>query len=204
MDALTLAHIVFGGLALGSAAIALFSTKGQKTHRTVGKVYCLSMLGVFLTAIPMAIRTNNLFLFLIALFSFYMAFAGWRFALNRSGKASRVDWMAVGIMIFSGLGMLALAVFYSISGNSLAVVLLVFGGLAVGLGGQNLSVFKSASAVGRVRISRHLTMMMGGTIAVITAVLVVNVDWGPDWVWWILPTAVITPFIVRENRRLLA
>ena len=31
--------------------------------------------------------------------------------------------------------------------------------------------------------------MMAGTIAVITAVLVVNVNTEPEWVWRVLPTA---------------
>ena len=42
-------------------------------------------------------------------------------------------------------------------------------------------------AVGKERIARHLTNMLGGTIAVITAALVVNAPPGPEWIWWILP-----------------
>jgi hypothetical protein len=38
--------------------------------------------------------------------------------------------------------------------------------------------------------------MMGGTIAVITAVLVVNVDIESVWIRWVLPTALITPIII--------
>ncbi|MDA9034932.1 hypothetical protein N9H74_05455 [Hyphomicrobiales bacterium] len=34
--------------------------------------------------------------------------------------------------------------------------------------------------------------MMGGTIAVITASLVVNPPFKPEWVWWTLPTVLIT------------
>jgi len=45
--------------------------------------------------------------------------------------------------------------------------------------------------------------MMDGTIAVITAVLVVNVDIEPVWIWWVLPTALIVPFIVWWNRKVL-
>ena len=45
--------------------------------------------------------------------------------------------------------------------------------------------------------------MMGGTIAVITAVLVVNVELEPIWIWWVLPTALITPVIFWWNRKIL-
>ena len=45
--------------------------------------------------------------------------------------------------------------------------------------------------------------MMGGTIAVITAVLVVNVNIEPVLIWWVLPTALITPVIFWWNVKVL-
>ena len=51
------------------------------------------------------IITSNIFLFLIAIFSFYLAFAGMRFARNRKGVATILDWIAICLMIFSGIGM---------------------------------------------------------------------------------------------------
>ena len=57
--------------------------------------------------------------------------------------------------------------------------------------------------IGKERIAKHLTNMMAGTIAVITAVLVVNVNIEPIWIWWLLPTAVITPIIFYWNKKTL-
>ena len=51
---------------------------------------------IFFTAIPMSIVSGNVFLFLIAIFSFYLAYAGMRFARNRTGIANIFDWVAVG------------------------------------------------------------------------------------------------------------
>ena len=62
----------------------------------------------------MSLITDNIFLLLIAIFSFYLAFAGRRFAQNRKGIASRIDWVAVGLMMLTGLGMWILALFYYI------------------------------------------------------------------------------------------
>jgi len=45
--------------------------------------------------------------------------------------------------------------------------------------------------------------MMGGTIAVITAVLVVNPPSNPEWIWWVLPTALIVPVIFWWNNQIL-
>jgi len=53
-------------------------------------------------------------------------------------------------------------------------------------------------------IARHLTNMMAGTIATVTAVLVVNVATDPVWIAWIAPTVVITPFIFYWNKRTLS
>jgi len=45
---------------------------------------------------------------------------------------------------------------------------------------------------------------MAGTIAVITAVLVVNVNIEPIWIWWVLPTVVITPIISYWSKKTLS
>ena len=106
-------------------------------------------------------------------------------------------------MISSGLGMLILSAIFFTNDNSQYIVLLVFGFLAITLGYADFGSYKKNSATGKERISRHLTNMMGGTIAVITAVLVTNPPFEPEWVWWVLPTALITPIIFSWNRRVL-
>ena len=189
-------HILAGTIALLCAALAVSSEKGKRLHMLSGRTYFWGMATIFLTAIPMSIISSNIFLFLIAIFSFYLAFAGMRFARNRKGVATILDWIAVCLMIFSGIGMWILAAIYFLNSNTQYIVLLVFGFLAIALGYTDLRSYKNESATGKERISRHLTNMMGGTIAVITAVLVVNVNIEPVWIWWVLPTALITPVII--------
>ena len=196
-------HILAGTIALLCAALAVSSEKGKKTHVLSGKTYFWSMVAIFLTAVPMSIINNNIFLFLIAVFSFYLAFAGMRFARNRKGIAITLDWIAVSLMILSGLGMWILAAIYFMNDNSQYIVLLVFGFLAVFLGHGDYKSHKDKTATGKERIAKHLTNMMGGTIAVITAVLVVNPPSNPEWVWWVLPTALIVPVIFWWNARVL-
>ncbi len=203
MDYLLPIHILAGTIALLASAFAICSEKGKKIHITAGKTYYWGMVGIFLTALPMSIVTSNVFLFLIAFFSFYLAFAGRRFAQNRKGIALIVDWIAVGLMIAAGLGMWVLAVFYSIENNSQYITLTVFGFLAISLGYTDYKTYKRQEATGKKRIARHLSNMMGGTIAVVTAVLVVNVDIEPVWIWWVLPTALIVPFIVWWNFKIM-
>ena len=196
-------HIAAGSVALLSAASALLTEKGKKFHVLIGKAYFWSMVIIFLTAIPMSIITGNVFLFLIAIFSFYLAFSGMRFAKNRTGVPTRVDLIAVNFMFLSGVGMWILAIIFFIDNNSQFITLTVFGFLALFLGYGDFQTFKDQTAIGKERIAKHLTNMMGATIAVVTAVLVVNPPTNPEWVWWILPTALITPVIFWWNKKVL-
>ena len=196
-------HILAGTIALFCAALAVSSEKGKRLHVLSGRTYFWGMATIFLTAIPMSIISSNIFLFLIAIFSFYLAFAGMRFARNRKGVATTLDWIAVSLMILSGLGMWILAAIYFSNTNTQYIVLLVFGFLAIALGYADFKSHKNKSAIGKERISRHLTNMMGGTIAVVTAVLVVNPPFEPEWVWWVLPTVMITPLIFWWNSKIL-
>ena len=196
-------HVLAGTIALVSAVLAMLSDKGKRLHVLSGRAYFGGMTAIFLTAIPMSIIGSNIFLFLIAIFSFYLAFAGMRFARNRVGIAATLDWIAVSSVILSGLGMWILAAIYFFNSDTQYIVLLVFGFLAITLGYADLRGYKNNSIKGKERISRHLTSMMGGTIAVITAVLVVNPPFEPEWIWWVLPTALITPIIFSWNRRVL-
>ena len=60
------------------------------------------------------------------------------------------------------------------------------------LGVSDGMVWVKGAVTGRKRIARHLTNMLAGTIATITAVLVVNVATDPSW---------IAPFIIYWDRR---
>ena len=96
-----------------------------------------------------------------------------------------------------------LAAIYFLNSNTQYIVLLVFGFLAIVLGYADIRGYKNQSASGRERISRHLTNMMGGTIVVLTAALVVNPPFKPEWVWWVFPTMLITPVIFWWNFEIL-
>ena len=158
---------------------------------------------IFLTAIPMSIASSNIFLFLIAIFSFYLAYAGMRFAGNRTGTVNLFDRVAIGLMVLSGVVMWILAIFYFMNSNSQYITLTISGFIAISLGYTNFASCRNKSAIGKQRIARHLTNMLAGTIAVITAVLVTNVYIDPVFILWILPTIIITPIIISWNRKIL-
>ena len=203
MDILLPMHIGAGIFALVASLLAVLSTKGKKLHIQSGRIYFWAMLGIFVTAVPMALISGNQFLFITAVFSFYLAFAGIRFARNRSGIPAMIDWVAVTLMLLSGVGMWLLAVLYFMDDNPNFIIPVVFGTLALALGFRDYRSHKNETAKGAQRIASHLSNMLGGTIAVITAVLVVNINMQPGWLLWILPTLVITPLIIGWSTRVL-
>lgn len=194
-------HIAAGSVALLTAALAVFTPKGRKWHILSGRVYAVAMSLVFLTAVPLALLGADVFLLLIAFFSFYLVFAGWRFARNRRGRPGAVDWAATATMLTTGLGMGVYAGMLAGAGDSQWITMTVFAAIAVALGVADGLYHRLRRATGGRRISRHLTNMLAGTIATITAVLVVNVSMEPVWIPWIAPTVVITPFIAWWNVR---
>ena len=194
-------HISAGSVSLLAAAIALVTAKGRTNHVRSGRVYAIGMTVVFLTAVPLALLGANISLLLIAFFSFYLVFAGWRFARNRRGQAQPVDWAATAIMVVTGVGMGVYAGVLVGSGDSQWVTMTLFAFIAIALGLADGLYHRLRRATGGRRIARHLTNMLAGTIATVTAVLVVNVDTNPPWIAWILPTVVITPLIVWWNIR---
>ena len=204
MQYLLFTHIIAGTVSLLAAALAVVSGKGKKVHILAGRTYFWGMFLIFITAIPMSIVSSNIFLFLVAIFSFYLAYAGMRFARNRTGIANTFDWAAVGLMILSGIAMWCLATLYFINNNTQSITLTVFGFIAISLGYADLRSYRNKSAIGKQRIARHLTNMLAGTIAVITAVLVTNVNIEPVFILWILPTILITPLIFWWYRKTLS
>ena len=195
-------HILAGSTALLAAVFPVVTKKGGKNHVRAGRVYALAMTVIFVTALPLAILGDDIFLLIIAFFSFYLVFAGWRFARNSVRKPHSVDWAAVTIMAVTGLAMWAYGAVIGLSGNSLWIPLAVFGTIAVALSVADAQYHRNWSEAANQRIQRHLTNMLAGTIATLTAVAVVNIDFEPAWIVWIAPTALITPLIVWWNVRL--
>ena len=203
---LLLVHIAAGSMALLTAFVAVITAKGGRYHVLAGRIYAMAMTVIFLTALPLAILGSSVFLLFIAVFSFYLVFAGWRFARNRRGLPQLFDWCAAGIMGITGLAMWGYGVLLGSAGDGQWVTMLIFGAIAVALslvdGAYYFGLTRGRMRGGAQRIQRHLTNMLAGTIATVTAVAVVNVDLDPVWLPWNLPTIVITPLIVWWNVRI--
>src|SRR6202789_1093318 len=87
MKALLVVHIGCGFGSFLLAPVALATAKGGKQHMRWGMVYLWCMGLVAATALPMALFRPVLFLALVAILSFYLAFTGYRVLTLRGGGA---------------------------------------------------------------------------------------------------------------------
>ncbi len=187
----------FGALVLG--AINAVRTKGNTSHRSIGRYYIGCMVAVGATALLLAALRPNLFLAMVGLFSLHMAWGGYRATkirtaadLHWSDNATTAAALLAGIVLIS-LGLL--------HGN---VVMLVFGtGSAMNaLSDLNVARKLRAGTLSRgAWLRRHIGLVSGSYIAVWTAFLVVNIPFDPAYVGWLLPTAIGTPIIAYATRK---
>lgn len=201
VDQILAFHIFAGVIALGCALTSVFAGKGKKLHIISGRLYFVGMIFIFLTALPLAFFNENEFLVFVSFLSFYFAFAGFRFARNRTGVPSKLDIIASVLLIFIGLSLWVLAALYFSKNNPNYIIPIVFGTVGISLGYQDLTTHLNRRATGKVRIEKHLSNMLAGTIAVLTAVSAVNINIQPIWIWWLLPTIFIAPLIAWWSRK---
>lgn len=206
---LLLIHIAAGVAALAAAGAALATRKGGQRHRRAGQVFVLAMLAVTLTTFALVALRPNLFLLLIGVFSFYLVFTGWRAGVLRDGRPRAPDHLAGAAMALAGASMLGLGA-AGLGGaggvgaaGSQPVILLAFGAIGLTMALSDWRQWQAGPVTGPVRIARHLTRMLAGSIAAITAAAVVNLGFLPDLVVWLGPTVLLTPLIVWWNGRIL-
>ena len=194
-------HIAAGTLALFVAPAAMLTAKGGRAHRRLGKLYFWSMSVTALTAVLLALWRPTVFLALLAVFSFYMAFAGYRSLFHkrpdRGDRATPLDWTAATITMAASVGMVVQGVSASVTVRQpLGLVPIVFGVLGVVLAGKDLLAFSRPPSDPTAWWFNHMSGMLGSYIAAVTAFSVVNFTFLPTAVRWLWPTALGVPLIV--------
>ena len=199
---LLILHIIAGTLSLGAGmgatAVKQWSWP-HVWHKRFGLLFVAGMALVFVTAIGMSLLKGNTFLFFVALFSFYLAVSGWRNVLNYTGKPRTEDRVRIALGLLISLTMLGVALLTAIDNR---IVLMVFSVIFLVNVSLELLRWRKGKMASNQRIALHLTQMLGGLIATITAVAVVNFKTDPAFIVWLAPTALITPYIVYWNRKL--
>jgi uncharacterized membrane protein len=197
---LMVVHIASGAMCLLVGTYLAIARKGTPLHRQLGRIYFRGMMVICGTGVVLATTTGNVALLMIAIFSGYMAVAGYRSPkIRKDGRLRWMDYVATGVMLTLGLGMLVLGV------RAISIVLVVFGGIGAVMALGDLRLFqqlRKSVATHRGRLDRrHRIMMSSSLIALWTAFLVNNVSVQPAWVLWLLPTVIGSVAITLSLRR---
>jgi uncharacterized membrane protein len=202
MKFLLAVHIGAGFGSFLLAPVALVTAKGGKAHKRWGMVYLWCMGGVAATALPMALYRPVLFLALVAIFSFYVAFSGYRVLklkdLPRGGRAKPVDWMAGAVAFAAGLALALLAWQKPAAVQHMGIVAILFGGLCMRAAAGQMWSFVRKPQEKMFWWYTHLGNFIGSYIAAWTAFSVVTLPrlFG-NHIWlWLWPTAIGVPAIV--------
>jgi hypothetical protein len=193
-------HISAGTFALVLAPLAMLTVKGGRAHRLWGKIYFWSMAMVASTAVGMGLWRPKIFLALLAVFSFYMAFAGYR-ALSRKRPAqgqgpAALDWAAALVTFAVSAALVVLGLVRpGPSWQRLGIVPVVFGALGMILAGLDIGKFVRPPADRNAWWFAHMGGMLGSYIATVSAFSVVNFTFLPIAVRWLWPTVIGTPLI---------
>ena len=202
---LLIIHIIAGSIGLFTGTINIIRKKGDKLHRLVGKYFFYSMIINAVAGFVMSILHNNLFLLIIAVFSFYMTATGQRFLslkrLNYGQKAKRIDWMLSITMILFALFFIVFGFYLLSNDNNFGIILLVFGSISVLMARTDIHIYSGIIKVKNYWLLIHIQRMIGAYIAALTAFLVVNNTYLPSIVAWLLPTVLLTPLIFYWSKK---
>lgn len=195
-------HITAGTSSFLLAPVVLATAKGGKAHRLWGMVYLWSMGVVAATALPMALYRPVLFLALVAVFSFYAAFSGYRVTklkdLARGGNATLLDWAAALITFTSSATLTLFGAFKPHAVQNMGIVSIVFGLIGMRLASTEIRKFVKKPVDKMFWWYTHLGNMIGRYIAAWTAFSAVTLSdyLGPSWIVWLWPTALGVPAII--------
>lgn len=188
-------HIVGGSVGLLTGAINVARKKGDKKHKSIGKLFLVSMLTAGISSLILASIHPNYFLFMVGVFTLYMVGSG-HFYLKK-----RTKWTITILMLLAGILFIGIGVFVLINANLFGLVFLTFGSLGLVFVKQDFNNYTKKSTLENYWLTAHIQRMMGSFIASLTAFLVVNASYFPQqipgFVYWILPTLIFTPLIVK-------
>ncbi|MGB0424756.1 MAG: DUF2306 domain-containing protein [Flavobacteriales bacterium] len=199
-------HIVCGSVGLLTGVLNVLRKKGDKYHKYVGKAFLISMLSAGISSLVLASIHQNHFLFMVGVFTLYMVSSGQLYLRRYNESSSKfLEWAITMSMLLAGILFVVLGILALIKSNFFGLVLLTFGCLGLVFVRQDFKNYKDKAKVNTYWLVAHLQRMTGGFIAALTAFLVVNESYFPDQIpsvfYWLLPTVVLTPLIVKWSRK---
>lgn len=201
-------HITTGSIGLITGTAVIIAEKGKNLHKFLGKVFYLSMLSAGFSALALSVIKSNNFLLILGVFTIYLVWGGNSYLYYSKHKLNgprKVDLALFFLMLISIIIFIVLGILLAKKGNTFSIVYFFFSFISIRFLQKDYYFFKDKNRNYNKSISMHLQRMMGGYIASTTAFLAVNVKYIPfeipEFIWWILPTLVFTPFIIKWSKK---
>tara|TARA_R110000737_G_scaffold327084_3_gene341149 strand:- start:22283 stop:22951 length:669 start_codon:yes stop_codon:yes gene_type:complete len=202
-------HILAGSVGLLFGTINIIRKKGDQKHKWMGKIFLYGMLTVGLSAFVLSIIHPNYFLFIVGVFTFYLAATGNRYLslkeLNTTQKPKIVDWVLTISMLIFGVVFAIFGIYHLTRSNTFGIVFIVFGFLGLSMVRRDIKNYQGKIEITNYWLTAHLQRMIGAYISALTAFLVVNGKYFnglvPGFILWLLPTVVLVPLIFKWTRK---
>lgn len=201
-------HIAGGSTGLIAGLLNIIQKKGGERHKLIGRVFYFSMLMAGFSSLVLSWLHPNYFLFMVGLFTLYMVGSGQRYLKHKKIEtkgAEKIDWVISIIMLLGGLLFVGLGILSILKMNLFGLVFVTFGSLGLLFVWQDFHYFNRKSSIKNYWLIGHLQRMTGAFIASTTAFLVVNAKYFPaiipGFVYWLLPTIIFTPLIVKWSHK---
>jgi uncharacterized membrane protein len=198
-------HAFFGGIGLITGVGSIIAKKGSLLHKNMGKLFSVGMMTSALISIPISWMPNheNLFLFLIGVFTIYLVLAGNR-VLNykRKTKPETIDKVISGSMFVFSCIMVAVGGYNLILGlgANTGILYLFFGGFGLFFTITDFRFYRNPRKERSAYLVAHIRKMIGAFIASVTAFLVAGLGF-MNLLFWILPSVLGTVYIVFWRRK---
>lgn len=201
-------HVFAGIGALIFGALAIILKKNTPKHKPVGRFYFYCMTTIFVTGVFLSVCKGLLFLFFIAIFTYYSTIIAYRALrlknLHNGQKPAKIDWIVEAIAGVTFVGLIIFAVHYYIQHQDMnALIPLTFG--TFGLWGviKNTQRLLNKPKETLYWLKMHIGNMLGSYIGAITAFVVNQAEHIPlpQIVLWLGPAAILVPIIVVELKK---
>ncbi len=199
-------HAFLGGLGLIFGMMSILVKKGGINHKKAGKIFSYAMVISSLISLFVARMPNheNLFLFLIGIFTIYMVFSGNRALTLKSKlklKADTIDKLISGIMLVASIVMIVIGIYGMVNKIDKSILYIFFGGLGGFMALKDFQTFKAFTENKNAWIRNHIGRMIGALIASVTAFMVAGLHIGSLLVW-ITPTLIGTGYIIYWTKKI--
>lgn len=164
MTSTMIIHVTFGGVAILSGFVGLFSKKGFLAHRVAGRVFVISMVAMAIAGSQIAFQKPEMITLLAGLFTIYLVISAIVTVRNTLLLHSWQGFVMAFFALFIGLSGIYYGYQANLSADKLydgfpAAPYLFFGGLALLSAGMDLKIIVQKHINGAFKIARHAWRM---------------------------------------------